>query len=84
MAQFDFNGKKVYYEIHGDKGEPILILNGIMMSTGSWKPFVKDFSRNNVMILVDFLDQGQSERMKESYNHKIQVELVDALLDKVR
>ena len=81
MAQFDFNGKKVYYEIHGDKGEPILILNGIMMSTGSWKPFVKDFSRNNVMILVDFLDQGQSERMKESYNHKIQVALIDALLD---
>lgn len=81
MAQFDFNGKKVYYEIHGDKGEPLVVLNGIMMSTNSWKPFVKDFSRNDVLILVDFLDQGQSARMTEGYDHKIQVALVDALVD---
>ena len=81
MAEFVFEGKKVYYEIHGEKGEPLVVLNGIMMSTLSWKPFIKDFSKNNVLILVDFLDQGRSDRMTESYDHSIQVRLVDALVD---
>ena len=35
MAFFDFEGYKVYYEVHGESGEPLLILNGIMMSTNS-------------------------------------------------
>ena len=41
MAEFIFEGHKVHYEVHGDHGEPIMILNGIMMSTNSWKPFIK-------------------------------------------
>ena len=81
MAKFTFDGYEVYYEVHGDHGEPLLILNGIMMSTASWKAFVPNFSKNNVAILVDFLDQGQSERMTESYNHEIQVNVLEALLD---
>lgn len=81
MAEFLYEGKKVYYEIHGDHGEPLVILNGIMMSCGSWKSFIPNFSRNNVTILMDFLDQGQSERMTESYDHSIQVGALEALLD---
>lgn len=81
MAFFDFEGKKVYYELHGESGEPLVVLNGIMMSTNSWKPMLKDLSKNNVAILVDFLDQGQSSRMTESYTHEIQVRLLDALFD---
>ena len=82
MAFFDFEGKKVYYEVHGEVGEPLLILNGIMMSTNSWKPLLKNLSKNNIAILVDFLDQGQSSRMNgETYDHAIQVRLLDALLD---
>lgn len=83
MATFDFEGKKVYYERHGDKGRPLVVLNGLMMSTTSWKPFVEDFSRNNQLVLVDFLDQGRSSRMSESYYHDVQIRLVDALLDEL-
>ena len=81
MAELNFEGKKIYYEVHGDHGEPLVILNGIMMSTASWKSFIPDFSRNNVAILVDFLDQGQSERMTEAYTQEIQVRVLDALLN---
>lgn len=80
MAEFVFEGKKVYYEIHGEKGEPLVILNGIMMSTLSWKPFIAEFSKNNVLVLVDFLDQGRSDRMTEGYDHSIQVRLLHALI----
>ena len=81
MAEILYNGKRVYYEIHGDSGEPLVILNGIMMSTASWKAFLPNFSRNNIAILVDFLDQGQSERLTESYDHSIQVGALEAVLD---
>ena len=49
MAKFTFDGYEVYYEVHGDHGEPLLLLNGIMMSTASWTPFIRDFSRNNIL-----------------------------------
>ena len=81
MAEFLYEGKKVYYEVHGDHGQPLVILNGIMMSTASWKSFIPNFSRNNIAILVDFLDQGQSERLTDSYDHSIQVGVLEALLD---
>ncbi|MDR0719959.1 MAG: alpha/beta hydrolase [Treponema sp.] len=80
MAEFEFQQKKVYYESYGS-GEPILILNGIMMSTKSWGPFIENFSHNNRLILVDFFDQGQSARMTWAYDHGIQRALTGALLD---
>lgn len=83
MAELIFQDKKVHYEVHGNVGEPIVLLNGIMMSTASWKPFIEGMTRNNTLVLVDFFDQGQSERMTESYDHSIQVELLDAVLEEV-
>ena len=58
MAFFSFEGKQVYYETHGE-GNPLLLLNGIMMSTMSWKEFVAPLSAQNRLILVDFMDQGK-------------------------
>lgn len=83
MAELIFQNKKVHYEIHGSAGEPIVLLNGIMMSTASWRPFIETMTRKNTLVLVDFFDQGQSARMKESYDHSIQVELLDAVLEQL-
>lgn len=83
MAELIFQGKKVHYEVHGSGGEPIVLLNGIMMSTASWKPFIESMTKHNTLVLVDFFDQGQSQRMTESYDHSIQVELLDAVLEEV-
>lgn len=84
MAELLFRDKKVYYEVHGNSGDPIVILNGIMMSTASWKPFIETMSRQNHLILVDFFDQGQSARLEgETYDHSLQVELLDAVLEEV-
>lgn len=84
MAFFDFKGKQVYYEVMG-AGKPILILNGIMMSTLSWGIFVESFSRNNKLILVDFLDQGKSDKMEGiDYDQKVQSELIKELLDHLK
>lgn len=74
------NGKCLYYEVHGE-GKPLVILNGIMMSTASWKEFVTPLSAHNRLILIDFLDQGQSDKMEEAYSHDVQVSALSELLD---
>lgn len=80
MAYFTFQNKSVYYEDHG-AGRPIIVLNGIMMSTASWAEFVEPFSSTNRLILLDLLDQGQTEHMDGPFSQALQAELVLALLD---
>ena len=70
MAEMYLDGRKIYYEIHGNTGEPIIFLNGIMMSTASWKPFIETFSRNNILILVDDVCQDTGRmRVRQSGSH---------------
>jgi len=79
----EIQGKKIHYEIYGE-GKPIVILNGIMMSTYSWHQFLSSLSANNQLILVDFFDQGQSDNYEEEYDQILQVEVVKTLLDKLK
>lgn len=80
---FSFNDKQIYYETYG-KGKPIILLNGIMMSTASWKAFIPSLSEQNMLVLVDFLDQGKSADMTENYDQALQVELVANLMDELK
>ena len=80
MATFEFDGKSIYYEVHGE-GEPLVMLNGIMMSCPSWIEFIEPLSASRQLILFDFLDQGRSTRMEEDYSQELQAEVVRTLLD---
>lgn len=81
MSTFEFRGKAVHYQIKGE-GQPLLLLNGIMMSTKSWLPFEKAFqSGGNSLLLVDLLDQGESQAMDEAFPLKLQADMLDALLE---
>ena len=82
MAFLDYLGKKIYYEVHG-QGKPILLLNGIMMSTGSWSYFKDSLSSGNKLILIDFLDQGKSDKIEKQYTQDIQVEVILSLLNEL-
>lgn len=79
-AELYLGGRRVYYEVHGSEGEPIVLLNGIMMSAASWRPFIESMTAQNRVILVDFFDQGNSERLEPGYDHGVQVELLEAVL----
>jgi len=78
--QFEFRGKQIYFEQHG-QGEPLLVLNGIFMNCASWAPFVPSLSRQHRLILVDLLDQGRSDRMHGDYGQELQAEVAYALLE---
>lgn len=83
MAYFTYLNKQIFYEDEG-KGEPILFLNGIMMSTKSWQPFVASMTKDNRFIRLDLFDMGQSARLDEFYTQALQVEVVKALLDHLK
>lgn len=76
---FSFRGKDIYYEIHG-QGQPLVLLNGIMMSTESWAPFVKPFSQNHRLILIDLMDQGRSAAFQEGYGMADQSAMLQAFI----
>lgn len=80
MKYFNYLGRKVAYKITG-KGEPVILLNGIMMSMQSWENIIDPLSENFLVIRVDFLDQGHSDSIEEVYDQSIQVELVKQLLN---
>ena len=81
MSSFEFLGKTVHYQVKGE-GSPLLLLNGIMMSTKSWLPFEKAFQAGgNQLLLVDLLDQGESQAMDEAFPLRLQADMLDALLE---
>ena len=81
MAFFTFKNHQVHYEVNGE-GEPLVLLNGIMMSVNSWNFAVEPVSKVMKLIRVDFFDQGQTDDyLDEPYDHSIQAALVVALLD---
>ena len=71
MSTFKFEERNVFYRTVGN-GEPLLIMNGIMMSTRSWIPFEQHFGENNFLILLDLLDQGQSDKMDGPFDQSVQ------------
>lgn len=84
MSIFNFNGKNINYHVVGE-GTPLLILNGIMMSTKSWAPFEKAFTKHNTqLILLDLMDQGESDKYDTDFDQSLQVEVVKALLDELK
>jgi 3-oxoadipate enol-lactonase len=58
----------IHVETHGSKDNPkLLLLNGIMMSTQSWAMFLPSITTHAYVILLDFMDQGQSDKASKPY-----------------
>lgn len=80
MSSFNFQGKNIYYELAGE-GRPLILLNGIMMSTKSWQPFLRAINQSGSQaILVDLLDQGQSDPMDRDFPIALQARMLEALI----
>lgn len=82
MGHMEIKGKRIYFEEHGE-GEVLVLLNGIMMSTASWLPFIDILSKDYKVLLVDLLDQGRSDKADSEYDQQIHVEMLKELFDKL-
>lgn len=78
-----FQSYEVYVEIHNpQQNETLVMLNGIMMSTNSWKPFLKTLTKHFKVVLIDMLDQGQSSKLNDlKYDQSLQVEAIKEVVD---
>lgn len=83
MSIFKHKNKEIFYQLDGDSIKPkLVILNGIMMSTRSWTPFINTLKENFQVLRMDFFDQGQSTKLPgETYTHDIQIDALKALFD---
>lgn len=79
MPYLSINNKNIYYREYGS-GEKVVFLNGLMMSTSSWAPFINIFSREFKMILVDLIDQGRSDSGDSEYLIDSNVEILKKFL----
>lgn len=86
MSDILYDHKEIHFTTVGELNDqpPLLMLNGIMMSAASWKVFAKRLSVKRQIILVDFVDQGESYKADgETYNHQLQVNVVLDLIKKL-
>ncbi|HHF08659.1 MAG TPA: alpha/beta fold hydrolase, partial [Kosmotoga arenicorallina] len=82
MAYFEVETAKLYYELHGEEGRPVVVLlNGIMMSTLSWHGHLPDLTRFFRVLLMDFRDQGKSSKMRKNYDISTHAKDLNALLE---
>lgn len=68
------------YEVHG-QGEPLALLNGIMMSTAGWSFQLPDLAQQHQVLLHDMRGQGASDKPETAYTFEQHVEDFRALLD---
>ena len=82
MPKLHINGIDIHYQLDGDQGDVLVILNGIMMSTVSWNEFVPLYIKRGYRVLrVDFRDQGQSSNAAQGYDINQHVEDLEQLFE---
>ncbi len=84
MPKILCKNKNIYYEIHGE-GEPLVMVNGIMMSCDSWLPFKETLASKYKLVIFDMVDQGRSDKMTDDppYSQDYHVEIMKELFDQI-
>ena len=82
MPTEELNGVRIHYDIVG-KGEPLVFLNGVMMTAQSWVLQTSLFRQRFQCVLHDFRGQLLSEKPEEPWTLEDHVEDLRALLDRL-
>ena len=69
MPKCDVAGTKIYYEVSGKDGTPIVVVSGTGIHSGIWKPFQVPFiSKERIVIISDHRGLGRSDKPDEPYS----------------
>lgn len=80
MPVADVNGVALFYELAGE-GEPLVLLNGIMMTTQSWVLQKRVLIDRFQLVMHDFRGQMRSAKPEEPFDLQTHVDDLAALLD---
>lgn len=75
------DGGHLYYEVTGERGPWLVLMNGLMMGSSSWEPHVGALSAECRLLRLDFRDQARSSRLSPGYRAEQHVRDTCALLD---
>ena len=64
MADFKYHDKSIFYEEYG-QGEPLIFLHGNTASSKMFELLMPLYAENFKCILIDFLGNGQSDRIEK-------------------
>jgi len=85
MPHITVNGVELYYELHGEGGDVLVLNNGIIANTASWLAFqVPALLPHCRVLLYDMRGQGQSQKWAEGdppYTWETHADDLAALLD---
>lgn len=77
VAYADVGGIRIYYEVVGS-GEPVVLLNGIFMSTSSWVLQRNHMARLGYMVVLhDMRGQWNSDKPKEESKYSLEAHAED-------
>lgn len=61
MPFVSVNSVRLHYEVHGDCGEPLVLVHGYTGDISDWRHQVPEFSRTHRVLVLDERGHGQSE-----------------------
>ena len=70
MPKIHVNGIELYFELHGQQGRPVLVLNNgvIMNAANSWAFQTETLARHYQVLQYDCRGQGQSDHPQQAYS----------------
>jgi pimeloyl-ACP methyl ester carboxylesterase len=71
MPHAEVNGIRMYYERHGDDGEPLVLVHGYTGDVGDWLCQIPEFSRTHRVLVMDHRGHGRSEAPKDRSTYTI-------------
>jgi pimeloyl-ACP methyl ester carboxylesterase len=79
------NGIRLYYEVHGDSGEPLVLVHGYTGDISDWRHQFPEFSKTHRVLAMDMRGHGRSEAPadRSSYTMEQMADDVEALVDHV-
>lgn len=79
MPHTKINGFDMYFEIHGEAGEPLVLMHGYTGDITDWRFQIPEFSRQYRVVVMDHRGHGRSSAPRERESYTITQMAEDAL-----
>jgi 2-succinyl-6-hydroxy-2,4-cyclohexadiene-1-carboxylate synthase len=85
MPTTKVNGIDIYFERHGDAGEPLVLVHGYTGDVSDWRHQIPEFSRTHRVLVMDHRGHGRSHAPADRAHYTIEAmaDDVEALIDDV-
>ncbi|MEO7665428.1 MAG: alpha/beta fold hydrolase, partial [Dehalococcoidia bacterium] len=78
MADATINGVKLNYEVHGESGDPLVLIHGYTGDITDWRHQLPAFSQSFRGLIVDNRGHGQSEAPEDRSSYTVDQMAADA------